>query len=412
MGRADWPAATTLRRVIGALGVAGLLAPVASEVRFKRPLRPLTDRWTSVPVAPRGTTLLGISFRPLQCEALGLEPAATLRTLLDHPFAMIRLGAYWDRMEPDRGRFDPETLDWQVDAAEAAGKQIIVAVGAVKTFGYPECFVPAHHLDEPLREGTLIEPRTHPGLLDAATAFVTRVVDRYRDRRAIVAWQVEHEPVDPLGIEHSWRLSSAFLRKELEAVRAADPTRPIMLNGYLPTSLPVRIDQWWRTHDQGDSLSVAMEMADVVGIDFYPRHGLISVAGRTLYLDGANRPWEQARRRELFDWAAPTGAQAGAPTGGQAGRKTGPKAGRKVMISEGQAEPWEAVTVPPSPEHRVMYSCPPERVIENYNRCLSWSKAATNPWAYLFWGADYWVLRQRQGDPSYLGAFGRILAES
>ena len=58
-----------------------------------------------------------------------------------------------------------------------------------------------------------------------------------------------------------------------------------------------------------------------------------------------------------------------------------------------------------------MYSCPPERVIENYNRCLSWSQAGTSPWAYLFWGADYWVLRQRQGDPSYLGAFGRILSE-
>ncbi|HKN49883.1 MAG TPA: hypothetical protein VJ010_06610, partial [Actinomycetota bacterium] len=153
----------------------------------------------------------------------------------------------------------------------------------------------------------------------------------------------------------------------------------------------VRLDQWWRTHDQGDSLSVAMQMADVVGIDFYPRHGLISVAGRTLYLDGAARPWEQARRRELFDWAT--------------------SAGHKVMISEGQAEPWEAVTVPPSPQDQAMYSCPPERVIENYNRCMGWSQAATSPWAYLFWGADYWVLRQHQGDPSYLGAFGRILAE-
>jgi len=52
MGRPDWPTTTTLRKAIGTLGVAGLLAPVASEVRFKRPLRPLTDRWTRVPVAP------------------------------------------------------------------------------------------------------------------------------------------------------------------------------------------------------------------------------------------------------------------------------------------------------------------------------------------------------------------------
>jgi hypothetical protein len=55
MGRPDWPRTTTLRKAIGTLGVAGWLAPVASEVRLKRPLRLLTDRWRSGPVAPTGT---------------------------------------------------------------------------------------------------------------------------------------------------------------------------------------------------------------------------------------------------------------------------------------------------------------------------------------------------------------------
>ena len=29
--------------------------------------------------------------------------------------------------------------------------------------------------------------------------------------------------------------------------------------------------------------------------------------------------------------------------------------------------------------------------------------------AYLFWGAEYWLLRERQGDPRYLRAFSRVL---
>ena len=29
--------------------------------------------------------------------------------------------------------------------------------------------------------------------------------------------------------------------------------------------------------------------------------------------------------------------------------------------------------------------------------------------AYLFWGAEYWLLRDLRGDPSYLGAFARVL---
>jgi hypothetical protein len=372
----------------GAASVPAL--PMASEVRVTRAMRPLTDRWQRMPVAPRRATLLGISFRPPQVDALGLDTRTTLRTLLTYPFQIVRLGAYWKRMEPEPGRFCPAELDGQVDAAERAGKQIILCVGAVKTFGYPEFFVPVHHLQQPLREGALVDPAAHASLLAAATAFVMRIVERYRQRKAIVAWQVEHEAVDPLGMEHSWRLAAAFVQQEVAAVRAADPTRPIMMNGFLPTSLPVRLQQWWRTRDQGDSLSVAQRLADIVGVDYYPRHALVSLGARTLYLDGSRSPWQQRRREQLFAWAHTHG--------------------RRLMISEGQAEPWEAVTMPPNPHGQGMYSCLPEQVIETYNRCMSWTGPGdVSLYAYLFWGAEYWVLRQQCGDARYMRAFARVL---
>jgi hypothetical protein len=376
------------KRVLAAAG-AGAALPVVSELRIRRATRPSTERWREVAVAPRGGTLLGISFRPPQVEAFGLDPTATLRRLLELPFDLLRVGAYWNRLEDRPGRFRPDELDAQVDAAEAAGKRIIVSVGAVKTFGYPEFFVPAHHLPDPLPEKALVEPETRPALVDAATAFVGRVVERYRDRQAVVAWQVEHEAVDPLGLEHSWRLSERFVRLEVDAVRAADPSRPIVMNGFLPTSLPVRAQQWWRTRGQGDSLSVAQRFADVVGVDFYPRHAVVRVGSRTCYLDGSRTPWEQGRRRKLLTWAA-------AP-------------GRRLMVTEGQAEPWETVTNPPNPAGRSMSSCAPEHLIENYNQCMRWEPGV---WAYLFWGAEYWLLRQRSGDPRYLDAFARVLAEA
>jgi hypothetical protein len=376
------------RRAALMADAAGALAEAASQVRVARAARPLTNRWQQVPVQPRGEARIGISFRPLQAEALGLDPMTTLAALLGYPFQLIRLGAYWNRIEGGPGRFDTGELDRQVDAAEQAGKQIIVCVGPVKTFGYPEFFVPGHHLPGPLREGALVEPSAHLSLLDASTAFAARIVERYRDRKAIVAWQVEHDAVDPLGMEHSWRLSAAFVRREVEAVRAADPTRPVMMNGFLPTSAPVRIQQWWRTRDQGDSLAVAQQLADIVGVDFYPRHALAALPGRTVYLAGSIRALR--RRRGLLRWAAASG--------------------RRLIIDEGQAEPWEAVTAPPSPPGRAMYSCLPEHVIENYSQCMRWSQQG--PWAldaYLFWGAEYWMLRERQGDPRYLRAFARVL---
>jgi hypothetical protein len=380
---------TALRR---GLGSAASLLPVLPEITVARPARRLTGRWAELPVEPAGATTLGLSFRPLQARALGLDPERSLAELLTFPFGVIRLAAYWSQLESRPGQVDLTALDRQVDAAAAAGKKIILCVGAVKAFGYPEFFVPAHWLPEPLPEGQLITRQTHAALAAAAAAFTASIVTHYRTRPEIVAWQVEHEPADPLGMEHSWRLSAAFVRSEVEAVRAADPTRPVLLSGFLPTSTPVRAQQWWRTRDQGDSLAVAAQLADIVGLNYYPRHGLIRVGSYTAYLAGTRSRWRRrAGERLAASLAAP---------------------GRTLMVTECQAEPWETVTTPPSEPGRGMYSCLPEHVIGNYNAAIRLGAAAGGLQSLLFWGAEYWLKRRDQGDDRYLAAFARVLAGS
>ncbi len=379
------------------LKTSGLLAgvlgvPLLSEVRVRRAAQPASDMWRHQPVESRGSTLLGTSFRPLQAVELGLDPWETLSTLLALPIQLLRLSAYWNQIQPRANVFQFDDLDRQIDAVERAGKRIILCVGPVKSFGYPEYFVPDHLLERPLPEGRVIGGEEFQSLLDASTAFVTRVVERYRDRESIVAWQVEHEAVDPLGVEHSWRLSEDFVRQEVDAARIADSGRPIVMNGFLPTSSAVRLQQWWRTRDQGDSLAVASRLSDIVGIDFYPVNGLVGAGKWSVYLDGSRLPWQQSRMKHLVERSR--------------------EQGKRLMIAEGQAEPWETVTTPPSPRDRVMYSCPPERLIANYSQCLQWNRRGADLYAYLFWGAEYWVLRQRQGDGSYLAAVSRVLAES
>ena len=384
-------AARTLRRIGLGAAISGVLAlELAADVRVRHSRQPLTDAWRTTPTEPRGATQLGLSFRPPQIATLGLDLESTFTKLLTYPFQLIRLGAYWNRIEPAPGVFDPHELDWQVETAERAGKDIVLCVGPLKTFGYPEFFAPTHRLPHALPEHRLIAPAEYASLLDAATEFAMRIVDRYNQRARIVAWQVEHEAVDPLGMEHSWRLAESFVAAEVAAVRRADPSRPIVMNGYLPVTLPVRLTQWFQTRDQGDSVSVAQRLADIVGLDYYPRHALASLGGTTLYLDSTRSPWQSARRHELFEWARTDQ--------------------HRLMITEGQAEPWEAVTTPPNPRSQAMYSCLPEHVIGNYNRWLRWSRAAgVTLDAYLFWGAEYWMLREQSGDASYVQAFARIL---
>jgi len=366
--------------------------PVLSELRVARPSRPLTSEWSRLPVEPAGSTLLGISFRPLQAREFGLDPGRALAELLRYPFPLIRLAAHWNQIEQVPGGFDTAVLDEQLDAASQAGKKIILCVGAVKAFGYPEFFVPAHHLPVPLPEGQLIGEPAHRALLDAAVGFVTRIVERYRAHPAIAGWQIEHDAVDPLGMEHSWRLAASFVAAEVAAVRATDESRPIVLNGFLPTSLPVRLQQQWRTRDQGDSLAVAAGLADIVGLDFYPRHGLARLGPVTAYLAGSNARWVRSASIRYCRGVAGTG--------------------RRLMVAEGQGEPWETVTTPPSTPGRAMFSCLPDHVIGNYNSAMRLGRSVpAGLWAYLFWGAEYWLLRKQQGDDSYLKAFGRVLAE-
>jgi hypothetical protein len=385
------------RRLAGisatAAAAAGLIAlPLMLETRLARPGQLANDSWKQSPIHRRGRTLLGFSFRPRQVEAFGLDGPATLDALLAYSFDVVRVAAYWNHIEATAGQFDTRELDWQLDAIERAGKQVILSVGAVKNFGYPEFFVPEHQLHGRLEEGSLVGPSTHADLLAGATGFIHRIVDRYRDRTSIVAWQLEHEAVDPLGVEHSWRLAVDFVQRELEALRGADPSRPAMMNGFLPTSSVVRLLQWWATRDQGDSLAVATRLADIVGIDYYPRHALFALGPRTLYLEGGNLPWQRSLTRTILQGVR--------------------ERGKRLMVSEGQAEPWEAVTLPPNPEGRAMFSCRPEDTIRNYNAAMKWAAYGEPIYAYLFWGAEYWVLRNQSGDPRYLRAFARITEEA
>jgi Beta-galactosidase len=375
-----------------AVAAAAIAVPLMLEARLAKPEQAVHETWKRLAIRRRGSALLGTSFRPRQVEAFGLESKATLASLLAYPFDLIRLAAYWNRIEGRAGEFDTHELDWQLDAAERAGKQVILSVGAVKNFGYPEFFVPMHRLERPLREGSLVRPTTHAALLSAATEFVRRIVERYRDRSSVVAWQLEHEAVDPLGVEHSWRLDADFVERELSALKETDPSRPVMMSGFLPTSSVVRFSQWWRTRDQGDSLAVAARLADMVGIDYYPRHALLGLGPRSLYLDGGRFPWQRRLTRKFFESVR--------------------KQGKGWMVSEGQAEPWEAVTLPPNPENRTMFSCRPEDAVQNYNAAMEWAEHGGAPYAYLFWGAEYWILREWSGDPSYLEAFARILHEA
>jgi len=63
----------------------------------------------------------GTTFSEPCAESLGLRPGEVYDSLI-HELGLqtVRLCAYWDRTEPQPGRFEFGSLDWQVEEATKA----------------------------------------------------------------------------------------------------------------------------------------------------------------------------------------------------------------------------------------------------------------------------------------------------
>lgn len=124
----------------------------------------------------------------------------------------IRLIAYWDLLEPEKGRFDFNDLDWQIVEAQKRGTKIVLALGR-KTPRWPECHDPSW-------------AKIGQSYDDALLNYVKETINRYKNNSAIWAWQVENEPLFPFGA--CGMISLGLLKKEIALVKSLD-SRPIIL---------------------------------------------------------------------------------------------------------------------------------------------------------------------------------------
>lgn len=158
----------------------------------------------------------GLTFSKKQAESLGLEWKSIYLSIFDDlGVKKIRLPAYWDEIENQEGDYSWEDLDWQINQAGERQAKIILAVGA-RLPRWPECHFPDWTKG---RLKAQIENKT----LD----YISRVIERYKDKQAIVAWQVENEPF----LSHFGdcpKFDAKFLDQEIALARSLD-NRPIVV---------------------------------------------------------------------------------------------------------------------------------------------------------------------------------------
>jgi len=365
-----------LRRRVQALVIA-LLVPFLAVAPLHL-LMPATAKAHGVV----GPVQVGISFSPQRAAYLGLDYQSAFTRLEALHFRVIRLSAYWDQIDAD----GYTQLDWLMSEARRAGQPVALTVG-MKALGWPEFFIPASVMPAAgLSQGE--DVAADSSLRASTLAFVDDTVLRYRDNPSLIAWQIENEPFNRAGPQRLW-IDAEFLRDEITRVRQLDNHhRQLIVNAFSHFNLVFDqasarqgfdLRQWLgfeADSAERDGLSV-LNKGDILGLDVYTAIGY-SFLGQD-HMSNADGDWPDrlARVRDLVR-----------------------SQGKQAWITEAQAEPWESAA---------NSNADPKSTSPQAIRSIFANLKDAGFSTILFWGSEYWLWRQDQGDPRWIDTVKTIL---
>lgn len=300
---------------------------------------------------PAENIIWGVNFSQKHAEKLGLDWKKTYLALLDDlQTKNIKVAAYWDLIEQEKGEYNFDDLDWQIKQAKEHQAKVLLVVG-MKTPRWPECHIPdwAKNLNKEEQQERILE-------------LIKTTVLRYRwsdpmPGEVVWAWQVENEPLFPFG-ECPWT-DKDFLKKEISLVNSLDIAfesggRPIIISDSGEGSL-------WFT---------AAQLGDIVATTMYRKVWFKEIKNYLTYPFPPSFYWKKAQIiKKLFH--------------------------KKVIVGELQAEPW-------GPNLLYNLSLEEQEKSMNLGRFkdnIAFAKKTGFDEFYL-WGAEWWYwLKEKQQRP-------------
>lgn len=291
-------------------------------------------------------TTLGVTFVADYASSYGLSPHQTLTAILDQlHIKHLRLVSYWSDIEPTPGQYNFSELDWEMSQAEAHNVKVSLSIG-LRQPRWPECHPPSW-VNTAGPESTW-EPELN--------AYITAVVNRYKNNPALQSYQLENEFLNSFGECNNFDRSR--LDSELAMVKKLDPNHPVIIT----------------RSDNYAGFSLRKPLPNIVGISVY-RH----VWNTLLYKGYLTYPFPS------WYYAFLAGAQQ-------------ILTGKPSIIHELQAEPW-----PPNGQSISQTSLAVQNQTFNAQTFKSTAKFAQQTGIpYVdYWGAEYWYYRMvKLHDPS------------
>ena len=314
---------------------------IADKVSAQKNITPIV----SVPIQTNITW--GVDFSQFQAEYLKLDWKATYLSIInDLGVKNIKIHTNWKLVETGKDTYDFDDTDWQIQQAEQNNVNIIYVLG-MKTGRWPECHIApwALSLSEKDQQSELLK-------------YITAVVSRYKNSKAITYWQVENEPLFKFGECPSWYYDNDnFLKQEVALVKSLDPTRQIIISDSGENS------DWFD----------AAKIGDIVGTTMYrntwPKGTDTFNSDSYAFLNPAYYTKKVQTIQKTFN--------------------------KQVICIELQAEPWASGPLMQSPLSEQLKSMNPQMFEED----VQFAKQ-TGLNKFYFWGVEWWYwLKTQQNQP-------------
>ena len=284
----------------------------------------------------------GVNFSQKHTEQLGLDWKETFLALLDDLGARnFKVAVHWDQIETEKDSFHFEDLDWQIAELEKREAKAFLVIG-MKTTRWPECHLPewAKNLDKEQQQEEILE-------------MLEKIVLRYKDSKAIWAWQVENESFFPFGV-CPW-VDKKFVKKEIELVKSLDTfKRPIII----------------ADSGEGSFWIQTARFGDIVGTTMYKRVWFRQIGIYIHYFFPPVFYWRKAQIIKTFF-------------------------NKKVLCVELQAEPFGPLLIydlPLEEQEKTMN-------LEQFKKNVEFAKKTGLDTFYL-WGAEWWFwMKEKQNRP-------------
>jgi len=281
---------------------------------------------------------LGVTFVPDYASSLSLNPNQTFLAILnDLHVKNLRLVSYWSDIEPVKGQYNFSELDWEMQEAQAHGAKVTLSIG-LRQPRWPECHPPAW-VNTAAPESSW-EPELE--------AFITAVVNRYKDNPALQSYQLENEFFNTFGGCNNY--DPKRLDSELALVKKLDPNHPVIMT----------------RSDNYAGFSLRKPLPDIIGISIY------------------RRVWNTFLVQRYFTYPFPSWYYAFLAGTQQI------LTGKPSIIHELQAEPW-----PPNGETIPQSTLAQQNKTFNLDIFKQNAKFAqqTGIKTAYYWGAEYWYYR-------------------